>query len=70
MTQLIRNRLGANRIDINTRYETMSGSAKIRWTMLSSRDDSIDWVKIQRIESPKYKEPKNLKNNSNFQRFL
>ena len=52
MTRPIRNQLSANRIDIDTRHETMSGLAKTRWTRPSSQNDSIDWVKIQRIESP------------------
>ena len=64
----IRNRLGANRVDNYTKYETKSGLVKIQWTRPSSRDDSINSMKIQRIE---YKEPKkNLKKISNFQRFL
>ena len=70
-TRPICNRLGANRVDIDTRYEIMSGSVKTRWTWPSSRDDLVDSLKIQRIESPRYEEPKNQKKKiSNFQRFL
>ena len=70
MTRPIHNRLGANLVDTDNRYETMSGLVKTQWTRPSSRDDLIDSVKIQRIKSPQFEEPKNLKNISNFQRFL
>ena len=47
-TWSVRNQLGDNRIDTDTRYETLIESVKTRWTCLSSRDDSINSVKIRK----------------------
>ena len=59
-TRSVHNRLRANCVNSDTGYETICGSVKTRH---SSRDDSIDSMKIQRIESPRYEEQKNLKQN-------
>ena len=52
-TRPICNQLEANHVNIDTKYETRVDRLKLnktRWTRPSSRDDSIDSVKIQRIE--------------------
>ena len=61
-TQPIRNRLGANRVDTVTRYETESGSAKTRWTRPILRNDS---VKISE-NTENHLHPKKKTKNANF----
>ena len=46
MTRSIRNRLGLNSVDTDTRYETSIESIKTQWTRPSSQDDS---VKIRKL---------------------
>ena len=74
MTRSIRNRLGTNRVDTVTRYETIRGSTKTRWTHPSSQDDSVNSMKISENAendlSRSVEQSKKQTKNANFQRFL